>query len=55
MRSPNVPQYQVTEYVRVAKNYPLYDGQLIHMVILHFDMPDAMAKEMVEKALEELK
>ncbi len=44
-------QSAVTEYVRGAINFPLSDGQLVSMVILHFDIPDKEAGQMVEKAL----
>ena len=45
-------QAEVNRYVSVVKNYPLIPGQLESMVILHFDIPDKQAKEMVKTALE---
>ena len=49
-----VTQARVDEYVRGAKVlFPIIEEwQLISMVVLHFDMPDAEAKRMVEVSLE---
>jgi len=47
-------QERVTDYVRGVPNFPLEEGQLVSMVILHFDIPDEKAKVMVNKALNRL-
>ena len=43
-------QEQINNYVEVAKHFPLVEGQLEAMVILHFDIPDEEARTMIEKA-----
>ena len=47
-------QEQVTDYVRGVPNFPLKEGQLVSMVILHFDIPDSETKVMVDKTLPRL-
>lgn len=47
-------QKQVTDYVREVRHMPLVEGQLVSMVILHFDIPDKEAEVMVDKALHRL-
>ncbi|KKL59554.1 hypothetical protein LCGC14_2214140 [marine sediment metagenome] len=46
-----ITQAKVNKYVNGAVKYPLDDGQLVAMVILHFDIPDRQAMEMVIIAL----
>ena len=45
-----ITQGKVNKYVRdvLATGWHLEKGQLEAMVILHFDIPDKVAKEMVE-------
>ncbi len=47
-------QKQITKYVKGAIQFPLDDGQLVAMVILHFDIPDKVAKRKTERALIDL-
>ncbi len=50
-------QEQVNAYISGAKRFmaSLEKKQLIDMVILHFDIPDDKAKQMVEEALKVIK
>ena len=47
-------QKDVTNYIAGALFLPVEVGQFASMVILHFDIPDKQAKDMVELALIEL-
>ena len=49
-----IGQEQVTDYVKRVRHFPLVDGQLVSMVILHFNIRDEEAKLMVGKALKEV-
>ena len=42
-----VTQGKVNKYVNEAIAFPLENGQLVAMVILHFRIPDNQAMEMV--------
>lgn len=42
---------QIKEYILAVKHMPMVEGQLESMVILHFDIPDERAKELVAKIL----
>lgn len=43
---------QIQDYVRTAHTYPFVNvDQLVSMVILHFDIPDRQAKQVVEEIL----
>ena len=42
-----VAQSKVNTYVKQAIKFPLDDGQLVSMVILHFALPDRQAMAMV--------
>jgi len=55
MRIENELQKSVTRYVRTASKMPLVEGQLVSMVVLHFDIPFKEAKRMTELALKEIK
>lgn len=50
-----ITQEQITSYIRGAVKFPLQEGQLVSMVILHFDLPDEEAKLLTEQALKSLK
>ncbi len=39
--------FKIIDYIKAVENYPLAEGQLESMVILHFDIPDAEAKKIV--------
>ena len=52
MSESSLTQEQVTSYVLRAQHLLLAKGQLVSMVILHFDIPDEKAKMMVNVALE---
>ncbi len=45
-------QGKVNKYVKEALKMPLDSGQLVAMVILHFDIFEEDAKEMVIEALQ---
>ncbi len=47
----SITQPKVNKYVKEAITFPLEDGQLVAMVILHFDIPERQAMEMVIKVL----
>ncbi len=40
-------QEQIKEYIEGTKNLPLRDGQLLEMVILHFNIPQQIAERAI--------
>ncbi len=47
--------FKIIDYIKAVENYPLVEGQLESMVILHFDIPDEEAKRIVQALKEGVK
>ena len=40
-------QEQIKEYIEEAQKLPLRDGQLLEMIVLHFVIPQEIAKKAI--------
>lgn len=47
MPSKQPAQEQIKEYIEQAKKYPLKQGQLLEMVVLHFNIPQKVAEKAI--------